>query len=121
MTARMTLHVRWEGVDTMQQRVVDYGEAVKLAVRRIAEYWAAVFEAYAKENAPWTDRTGNARQGLYATVVELAEDTVAVYLSHTMDYGKWLELSVAGKWAIIWPTIEQHIPAVEKMLKEVFS
>ena len=102
------------GFTTYQQKVME-------AIRRIQLYWAAVFEQYAKENAPWTDRTANARQSLHTFVEDLAADTVALYLSHGMEYGLYLETRYAGAYAIIWPTIEAHIGAVRKMLQEVFG
>lgn len=111
----------WRGLEQMSARLDAYGQQVLTAVQMIAGYWAGVFEAYAKENAPWTDRTSNARQGLHTFTQELGKETVAVYLAHQMEYGKWLEVRWAGKYAIIWPTIEAHLPEIERMLKEVFS
>lgn len=61
---------------------------------------------YAKTNAPWNDRTGDARSGL-GTEVELGiRDELVVSLFHTVDYGIWLEVRWGGKYAIIDPTID---------------
>jgi hypothetical protein len=63
-------------------------------------------EAYAQENAPWADRTGEARAGLTAEV-DADRGNVYVSLFHTVEYGRWLETIQAGRFAIIMPTIEQ--------------
>lgn len=98
-----------------------YGERVSRAVRMVAGYYAPVLESYAKTNASWTDRTSNARQSLHTFVEELGRDTVALYLSHGMNYGIHLEMRYAGRYAIIWPTIEAHVGAIGRMLQGVFG
>lgn len=59
---------------------------------------------YAKQNATWVDRTGNARQGL-ATVTEHGDGKHSIVLFHRMPYGIWLETRWSGRYAIILPTI----------------
>jgi len=62
-------------------------------------------EEYAKEHAPWENRTGDARNGLRATAEQrLVSYTITLF--HTVDYGIWLEVRWDGKYAIILPTIE---------------
>jgi hypothetical protein len=61
---------------------------------------------YARSNAPWTDRTGNARQGLFATYSGDGEGRHAIDLFHSVPYGIWLEVRFAGRFSIIRPTIE---------------
>ncbi len=60
---------------------------------------------YAKANAPWEDRTGDARAGLN---VDLQTDGESIVMSlfHTVDYGLWLEVIESGKFAIIMPTLQ---------------
>lgn len=71
-----------------------------------------VFEAesdnileYAQQNAPWNDRTGEARQGLDVEVYEDSGQAV-LELFHTVDYGQWLETIQSGRFATIMPTLE---------------
>jgi len=66
---------------------------------------------YAKVNAPWTDRTGNARNGLMAQPYDEG-DNVGIVVYHSVSYGIWLEVRWAGKYAIIGPTIEVMGPRV---------
>ena len=67
--------------------------------------FAQKVQDYAQENAPWDDRTGDARQGLQAKGFQrLTSYTIVLY--HTVDYGIWLEVRWDGRYAIILPTIE---------------
>jgi len=68
-------------------------------------------EDYAKDNAPWTDRTGDAREGLTAEVSRDGE-AVVLELYHTVEYGLWLEVIQSGEYAIIMPTLEAMAPEV---------
>lgn len=99
-----------------------YGQKIHTAVRAVAEYWSQEVQNDMRTNAPWSDRTGNARSGLFAIVDELSSDVVEIYLSqgHTIDYGIFLELSHAGRYAIILPTIERTLPHLKQMLDEIF-
>ena len=72
---------------------------------------ASEVEAYAKANAPWSDRTGAARQGLTADVYEEFGEIV-LELSHSVEYGVWLELIQNGNFAIIMPTLETLGPKI---------
>lgn len=110
-----------DGIDGIKQRLEEYQRRIRQALVMVANYWKPVLEAYAKENAPWTDRTGNARQGLQAIVDDLSQDTVKLYLAHGMEYGLWLEIRWAGRYAAIWPTIQAHLTQIRQMLQEVFS
>lgn len=71
--------------------------------------FARKVEEYAKDNAPWDDRTGDARDGLKA-VGEQRLVTYTITLFHTVDYGIWLEVRWDGKYAIILPTLEHMGP-----------
>ena len=117
----MSANIEWSGVQRVRQGMMTYKEKVRGAIVAVAQYWSAVFETYAKENAPWTDRTANARQSLHTWIKELANDTVELYLSHGVEYGVHLEGSHAGKYSVVWPTIEAHLTQIHKMLKGIFG
>jgi len=97
-----------------------YHDKVVAAVGVLMTLFAGKIEAYAKANAPWTDRTGNARQTLF-TVVDLATDMVTLYLSHGMEYGKFLELCNSGKYAIIMPALQAAYGEISQALKDLFA
>jgi hypothetical protein len=92
-----------------------YGRGGQLIVRMYAglavytKGFATEVEQYAKDNAPWEDRSGEARNGLRA----LGEQRLTKYtitLFHTAEYGIWLEVRWDGRYAIIVPTIEAMGP-----------
>jgi hypothetical protein len=124
----------------------NYGNKVLIAVQAVATYWGQMVQDDSRINAVWTDRTGNARGGLFfavdgfglspvsGTVTPEAQgqmsdvtiesgdaNTLIVTLGHTVFYGKFLELSNGGKYAIIMSTIEKNLPALERMVQEVFQ
>lgn len=78
---------------------------------------AKEIEDDAKANAPWEDRTGQARDGLEAEA-SMEGGEIVVTLMHTVDYGQWLETIQSGKFAIIMPTLEKYGPAVQRGIAE---
>lgn len=115
------MSLNWVGDDAMLRAMDAYAGKVLSAVRQVAEYWKGQWEADAKANAPWQDQTGNARQALHAGIEEMAHDAVRLYLSHGVNYGLWLEVRFAGRWSIIWPTIEASLPHIRAMLQGIFG
>lgn len=109
--------------EDLARAVEQYGEKVLVAVAAVAGRIATIMQNSAKRNAPWTDRTGNARSGLFGTVeTDLSRQMVIIYLSHSamLEYPLWLELRAGGKFAIIMKTIEAHLPELKEMLDEIF-
>lgn len=124
--------VVWSNDRQVRNNMQAYTRAVSHAVEQLAIYYAAVIEASAKQKAPWVDRTGNARAALrgytnrtapagYPNPDALARDTIALYLSHGMDYGKWLELKYQGRYAIILPTLQAHYGEISQALRRMFA
>jgi hypothetical protein len=100
-----------------------YGDKALTAIQAVAEFIAQKMQTDARAGAKWQDRTGNARSGLFAVVQrEAAKDIVTIYLSHghTVYYGKFLEFSRGGRYAIIQPTIEKHLPELKRLLDDLF-
>lgn len=72
---------------------------------------------YAQANAPWADRTGEARSGLDVDVY--TQGTVIVWdMFHSVDYGLYLETRWNAKFAIIMPTLELYAPQIGRNLTE---
>lgn len=76
--------------------------------------------AYMKVNARWTDRTGNARNGLSTEVEWKPKELHAIRLFHRMWYGIFLETRWAGRYAIILPTIQKFGPETMQLLDRLF-
>ncbi len=68
-------------------------------------------QSYAQDNAPWEDRTGDARSGL-TTEVNNEDGVIILTLFHTVEYGIWLETIQNGNFAVIMPTLESQGPAI---------
>jgi hypothetical protein len=113
----------------------------------VAVYAAAVrvgemMQNEAHAGAPWEDRSGHARSGIFYAVegfglgpeigqiepgaaakmtdtatVSGSEDRLVITLGHTVFYGKYLELSHGGKYAIIMSTVEGNLGNLERLLK----
>ena len=113
--------MEWRGDVDMMRRMLEYGLKVHDAVYKVAQYWAPIIETEAKTNAPWTDRTGNARQGLRGFPADLAETMVAIYLTHSAEYGVYLELAYQQRYAVIMPTLEAHYQPIQDMLNGIFK
>lgn len=117
--------IRWVTPPSQLARAIEqYGERVLVAVAAVAGRVATLMQNSAMQNAPWTDRTGNARSGLFGTAeTDLAKNLVIVYLSHgpAIDYGVWLELANGGRYQVIMPTIEAHLPEIKAMLDQMFA
>lgn len=110
--------------DKLAEAIRQYGDRVMTAVAALAGRMATIMENDAKQNAKWEDRTGNARSGLYGTVeTDMAKTLVTIYLSHgpSIDYGMILETSHGGRYAIIMPTIQAHLPELKKMLQDLLG
>lgn len=114
---------RWENTptDAFTQLFDGYDQYIHNGVKQIADYFAPQIEAWMKQNAPWTDRTGNARQTLHAEVVQVAGEMVAITFDHGMEYGLWLEVSNAGTYAIITPALDHWGPKVFAAVRELLS
>jgi hypothetical protein len=96
---------------------------LKVLLPRVDAAVSVAFEAaearattYARSNAPWTDQTGNARAGLFAThqAQPMVKHELVIY--HTMSYGTWLELRWSGRYAIIGPTMLHTAPELATMV-----
>ena len=127
---------------TLVKPLQDYQRKLLLAVYAVAAYVGQQMQDQARERARWSDRTGNARSGLFfavdgfglppftgsviprelidGAIISGTSDRMVLALSHTMYYGKFLELSNGGRYAIIVSTMERNLPQLERMLKNVF-
>ena len=125
--------------------IEDYGEKSLVAVQAAATYWGQSIQDQARKNAIWEDRTGNARGGLFFAVdgfgmsaitgevtpeakSEMSDvavesgnkNTLLITLGHTVYYGKYLETSNGGTYAIVMSTIETNLPSLERMVQDIF-
>lgn len=87
----------------------------------VVEYWDSRIEAHMKVAAPWTDRTGNARIGLFAKAGHDPGKSHWIDLGHRVPYGIWLEVRWAGRYAIVLPTLIAYGPKIMKTMTKLFA
>jgi hypothetical protein len=118
---------------------MDIQVAMERLVKRFNETVSAKYavqaEQFAKDNAPWENRTGDARKLLKGVVLngETAVDTeagritigkensIGFALVHRVKYGKWLEVANSNKYAILKPTIEAHRTEFLETVRKFFG
>lgn len=61
-------------------------------------------EAKMKTDAPWRDRTTEARTTLWATA-DSHGDSYQLYMGHGAEYGIYLEKSNGGRFQVVMPTL----------------
>lgn len=123
-----------------------YGQDALVAIQAVATHWGQSIQDEARQEAVWEDRTGNARGGIFFAVdgfgmspitgevtpesksemsdvaIESGDkDTLIITLAHTVYYGKFLETSNGETYAIIMTTIEQNLPALERMIQDTLK
>lgn len=96
----------------LEELTVAYIKAIEDGAHRIAQFWSPQIENYMRQNAPWTDRTGNARQSLFSDVERIVHEMVVIIMDHGMEYGLWLEIRNAGRYAIVTPALDIFAPRV---------
>lgn len=77
-------------------------------------------EAKMKLDAPWTDRTGAARNGLYTRFKKTGK-TREILFSHSVAYGIWLEVANSGDYQIIMPTVRVIGRETMRQLNDLFG
>lgn len=103
-------------------------EGVNVFDKRLERGIVGVFErqkhitvGWMKENAPWRDRTGNARSGLSTVGRYKSGQEYALVLFGRMPYNIWLEVRYAGRYAIIIPAIVDQGPKLMRTLNKLFT
>lgn len=89
----------WDTKDVLN-KLEQMQAKTRASLQILADSAAKAMETYAKNNASWTDRTGNARQRL-AGSTRWEESALIAAISHNVDYGMWLELCHEKKYAIL--------------------
>lgn len=105
--------------DTLTPNLKALPEKIEAAVATAVDYSATRAEAYAKTNAPWTDRTGNARGGLFTAPFHDFGNNHGYDVAHSVPYGIWLEVRFEGRYAIIEPTVQAMGPELMGMVASI--
>lgn len=109
----------WKGDLPKNLQKVD--GVVRSAMVIAAQTSAPRIESWMKTNAPWTDRTGNARNGLRAEARAVNQDAQSIVLFGSVPYQVWLEVRWSGRYAIIGPAIEYWGPQVMSTVSKLVA
>jgi len=109
-----------QGLSQVFRNLDAWDRRMRAATFALAQNWAGKLEAEMKQKAPWKDRTGNARAGLFGTA-SLEGQEIVIRLGHTVEYGKYLELAHDGRYAIIEPTRRAHLKDIERDFRELWG
>lgn len=107
----------------MLNKLASSQNRAEAAIRMYAEVSAQKLQTEAKNNAPWTDRTGRARAGLHS-YVSAVSNGYKIALAHGVNYGIWLELAHEKRFSIIPKTINyvglfEIMPGFQKLLNRL--
>ena len=103
----MASKITMTGIDKLADSIAQHDLKVKRVIAGQFIYAKGEAESFARQNAPWTDQTGNARAGLHAEVNVINQgESFELLVAHTVSYGIWLEVRFSGKYAIIQPTVD---------------
>lgn len=97
-----------------------FDSKAEIAMAMYVDTAALTLQDYMRDNAPWTDRTGQARQRLTATASKVAKG-YQITLAQGVDYGVFLELAHEKRFAIIQPTINTKGPEVMSGFKNLLG
>jgi hypothetical protein len=132
--------------EKLAEAIGAYELRCRVALYAAANAWGQKNQDDARLSAGWEDRTGAARSGLFfavdgfgmgmvqgevegdakalmsdTAVVQGDENTLIITLAHTVFYGKYLELSNGGRYAIILSTLERNLPELEKLIQQSYG
>lgn len=98
---------------------------VESSIDMFAATEAQQLQAYMKTNRPWTDRTGEAKRQLSATVSKPSAHETRITLAHGVYYGIYLEFCFERRYAIIQPTLlvkgEDFKRDVDELIRRILS
>jgi hypothetical protein len=126
----------------IRSRYKTLDKKIDVALRGVMKLWDGRLEKHMKNKAPWTDRTTNARNGLFAQYEAGPGATAhSIVAGHSVYYGVFLETIVYhrndvddesaalaqvgtkswGTYAIVGPAIERYAPKVIASCKKLLD
>lgn len=103
--------------DTLSPKLARADEVAIKAIQLAVQAMCARAITQMRRDAPWTDRTTAARNGLVA-LKEDHDDGASMHLIHSVPYGIWLEVRWSGRYAIIGPVRNSIAPEVLRIAGE---
>lgn len=90
---------------SLGRNLAEFDEKVHEFIVRDLEVTAPRAEVVLKAEAPWKDRTGAARDGLWCDPWWDKEGNYSILMGHTVEYGIYLETLWNGKFQVVMPVL----------------
>lgn len=107
-------------MSTLLRGADELNRRLDIGVAGVVKQRSHIAVGWMKENATWTDRTGNARAGLDAVTEHVPFVRHSIVLLHKVAYGIWLEVRFGGRYAIIIPAMIDQGPKMMFTLNKLF-
>lgn len=108
-------------LDQLDYNLKNFDNRARKAIDSAMKYQAGKSETWMRSNAKWTDRTTNARNGLFAEPLRQSLDEWLLLLSHSVSYGIWLEVANSGQYAIVRPAFLRTNREIMLLLSKLFA
>lgn len=115
----MSVKIQWE-TQELQEKLKSITEDLDEKIAAIFEANQAWAMAWMKLNAPWTDDTGAAREGLTATAYSNGSSH-EMLLAYSVNYGIWLEVANSGRFQILGPAMRYVSQKILKDMNDIFK
>lgn len=106
--------------NTLTPNIKEMAPRLQQRVDSLVGYTAQRGQDWMRSHAPWTDRTSNARNGLFGTSYAY-QNGYRITFYHTMPYGIFLETRWDGKYQVIMPTVQKMGSELMKGLNKLLK
>jgi hypothetical protein len=115
--------IEWNADTLSAKLLASNGKALSYLTKTTA-YNSLAAEGWSKKNAPWRDRSSNARNSLssvYRAGLFGGSSKFEIDIAHGMYYGIFLELKNGGRYSIIDKTVAHQGPIFMRMADKVIQ
>lgn len=115
--------MRDNGTAQVLRNLNRWHEEKRAGIEAVGKLTAQEMARYSKraDVAKWTDRTGNARQGLKGGFLWRNKLQAIIYIAHRVTYGVHLELGFGKRFADLQPTVNKFRVSVISKLKRIME
>jgi hypothetical protein len=109
-----------KGLDEVERNLEKwYHDGIMRKAAQVMEEIAAILEGYAKTHHEWHPDTGATDVSTRGFIAEVTPKMITAVLSAGMSYDVFLELARDGKWAWLWPAIEENMDLIKRKLESI--
>lgn len=113
------------GIQTVKKNISEIFERRIAALYALCLYFAAKalqeFIYLQTSNNFWINRTGQAKDRVFADAFRESDSVVGWFLAHGVQYGVYIELANDRKHEALRPTVERLLPEFLESVKKIFE